>query len=183
MARVEPIQPDDLTPDGRAIFDEIAGPREGTVNGPFLVWLRSDPELTRRLNRVSDVLRVNGTLDKRFFEIAVLCIARQWESNYQWSVHSRFAQQAGLSEDAIESIRTGREPQFDADDERVVYQAMAELTAEKTISAPNYDALLALLGFEQVAELVTTAAWYGMAGTVTNAFEIEPPSGKQYFVN
>jgi len=49
------------------------------------------------MNKVGDVLRILGKLDKRLIELLILVAAREWNCDYQWVVHEAAAVKAGLS--------------------------------------------------------------------------------------
>ncbi len=177
MTRVAALVFEDLDTGRKDIYKAISGQRGGVVDGPFRAWLRANPELASRINDVAGVLRTNGKLDKRLFEVAVLCVARFWKSDYQWSAHGPLALQAGLTPDVIEAIGGGHSPSFARGEEQLTYDFTMALLTDRAVPQTLYDQVLELLGFEQMVELVTTVGWYGMAATVLNGFAIEPLAG------
>ena len=44
-------------------------------------------------------------------------------AQYEWFAHARHALEAGVSNDVIEAIRHRRKPDFERDDERLIYDA------------------------------------------------------------
>jgi 4-carboxymuconolactone decarboxylase len=157
------------------LFDEIAGPRHGTVAGPFAVWLRT-PELADSANRLGNALRLHGRLERRLFELMVLVTARHWSAQYEWSVHVPAARAAGLAEPIIDALRHRRQPDFVADDERVVYDTLTELYQTRALSQPTYDRALAAFGAETLIELITGAGFYTIAAMTINAFQYPAPN-------
>jgi 4-carboxymuconolactone decarboxylase len=177
MSRVQPLVYSELAPDTQRIYKSIAGQRGGTVDGPFRVWLRANPELASRMNDVGDTLRMKGTLDKKLFELAVLSVARFWDCNYQWSAHVPLALQVGLSREAVEDIGNRRRPNSMPDDQLLTYELAVTLLSQHAIPRAIYEAAIQLFGFEEMVELVTTIGQYSMAAIVLNAFAIEPLVG------
>lgn len=175
--RVEPIEPDKLDVQGAALYKAISGPRGGIVDGPFRVWLRANPELAAKMNDVGTVLRDKGTLDKRLFEIAVLCVARFWDARYQWAAHGRIALDLGLSQHTIDDIGRGMRPASAPPDEQAIFDLATSLLERKSIPEDLYDRVIALIGFEGMVELVTTIGQYSLAAIVTNGFDIDLLSG------
>ena len=175
--RVEPIELATLDAEGQELYKAISGTRGNVVDGPFRVWLRANPELAARMNDVGAVLREAGKLDKRLFEIAVLCVARFWDARYQWAAHGPIALKLGLSQETIDAIGHGEMPASAPSDEQAVYDLSMSLLERKSIPDDLYDSVLALIGFEQMVELVTTVGQYSLAAIVTNGFDIELLSG------
>src|SRR5262245_2788315 len=84
MARVENLDPADLTPDQQRIARDIASVRS-RVGGPFAIWLRT-PAIADAANRLGTTLRHHSNVDRRLFELMVLIIARHWGAQYEWYV-------------------------------------------------------------------------------------------------
>jgi 4-carboxymuconolactone decarboxylase len=176
VSRLPPLDPSELTPLQKTLHDEIAGARSGSVGGPFAVWLRR-PEIAARANEFGNALRLDGKLDKRLFELAVLVIARHWSAQYEWFVHEEAARKVGVEDGIIEAIRHGRTPAFAGGNERVVYDFVKELTETKTVSEPTYERATAALGTDLVIELVTVIGFYTIAAMVINVFDAPVPNG------
>jgi 4-carboxymuconolactone decarboxylase len=177
VARVETLDPQSLSTEQQRIFRDIAGARGGVVRGPFAIWLRN-PALADAANRLGNVLRADGKLDKRLFELAVLIIARHWSAQYEWYVHAKHGLAAGLSPTIIVAIQERRKPALERNDEKLVYDAITELVETKTVSSQTYDRVIAALGLDLTIELFSAAGFYTMVAMVLNAFEAPVPEGK-----
>jgi 4-carboxymuconolactone decarboxylase len=177
MSRLPDLKLEDLTPEQRRIYDDIASVRHGVVRGPFPIWLRT-PELADRANQFGNVLRLHGKLDKRLFELMVLIIARHWSAQYEWYAHAPSALKAGVSAETIESIRTRRHYKSLRDDEQLVYDIVTEMIETRKLSQASYDRAFAAFGLEVLIELITAAGFYTMIAMVLNAFDAPAPSGE-----
>jgi 4-carboxymuconolactone decarboxylase len=102
---------------------------------------------------------------------------RNATAQYAWSVHEPNALKQGLSQATIDAIRARRRPDFKRDDERLIYDFVTELFADKTVSAASFERAKAAFGLEGVIEAVTCAGLYGMIGFVLNVFDIPPRPG------
>ena len=91
---------------------------------------------------------------------------------YAWSVHEPHALKEGFTQDVIDAIRAKKRPDFKRDDERLVYDFVTELLANKTVSAATFDRAKAAFGLEGLIEAVSCAGLYGMIGLVLNSFDI-----------
>ena len=178
MARVPDIAVEEMTAEQRRVYNEIGGARGGIVRGPFAIWLRN-PEVADRANQFGNVLRVNGKLDRRLFELMVIIVARHWSAQYEWFVHEKHAIEVGLSEDVVNAVRTRSKPEFAREDERVVYDTITELNETRTLSQPAYDRALAALGLDLLIELIAAAGFYTMVAMTLNAFDAPVPGGSR----
>jgi 4-carboxymuconolactone decarboxylase len=176
LARVAHLAPEEMTPQQRKLHDEIAAVRGGAVGGPFAIWLRT-PAIADNANRLGNALRLDGTLDRRLFELAVLVVARHWSAQYEWHVHAEAAATAGLSPELIESIRTRSTPSFSRPEEAIVHAVSWELLQSQTLSTETYSKAVEVLGLDQVIELVTVLGFYTTAALMLNAFEVAVPGG------
>ena len=178
MSRLPVLQLQDLTAEQKRIYDEIARVRNGVVRGPFPIWLRN-PELADRANQLGNVLRMQGKLEKRLFELMVLIVARHWSAQYEWFSHAKSALNSGLSPEIVDAIQSNRRPESLREDEQLVYEIISELVDTRTLSQPSYDRALATLGLDLLIELITAAGFYTMIAMVLNAFDAPVPSGER----
>jgi 4-carboxymuconolactone decarboxylase len=174
MSRVADLKSDELSAEQKRVHDEIAGPRAGAVRGPFAVWLRT-PKIADVANHFGNALRVEGKLDKRLFELAILVVARHWSAQYEWFVHEKDALAAGVPSEVIEAVRHRRVPSFARTDEKLVYDIVNELHDTRTISQASYDRAVAALGLDLFIELITTVGFYTTAAMMINAFDAPVP--------
>ncbi|HEX9145413.1 MAG TPA: carboxymuconolactone decarboxylase family protein [Candidatus Binatia bacterium] len=178
MSRLPVLQLQDLTAEQKRIYDEIARVRNGVVRGPFPIWLRN-PELADRANQFGNVLRMQGKLEKRLFELMVLIVARHWSAQYEWFSHAKAALNAGLSPEIVDAIQNSRRPESLREDEQLVYEIISEIVDTRTLSQPSYDRALAALGLDLLIELITAAGFYTMIAMVLNAFDAPVPGGER----
>ena len=176
MSRLPALTPDQLSPEQKRLHDEIAGPRGGSVGGPFALWLRV-PRIAEAANRMGNSLRLEGKLDRRLFELAILVIARHWGAQYEWFVHEKAALAAGLGSDVVEALRHNKAPRFAHSDEQLVYDVVRELQETRTLGQASFERALAALGPDLVIELVSVIGFYTTAAMMINAFAAPVPGG------
>ena len=176
MSRLPEIDRDKLSPQHQAAYDEILRVR-GQVRGPFAIWLTS-PELCQRALSLQDWFPTRGKLDRRLLELMILVLARQATAQFAWFVHEPHAARLGVKQSIIEAIRERRAPDFDKEDERLVYDITLELDRSRTLSKATYDRGIAMLGAEQMVELVSAVGFYVMVAMTLNTFEAPVPTGK-----
>ena len=175
MSRVPPLDPAALTDEQQRVAGLIAGARKN-VRGPFTIWLRN-PTLAEHANAFGVALRDSKVLDRRLFELAVITVCRAFTVQYAWSSHAPAAEAAGVSPEVIAAIRDNRRPDFQREDERIVYDAAAELMDTKELSQATYDRAVAQFGVEGTVDLVSTVGYYAMVGIFLKSFDVPTPTG------
>jgi 4-carboxymuconolactone decarboxylase len=177
MARIDPIPPDQMTEEQRAVDAEIAAKRTGgNARGPFALWLR-DPELARRADAFGSYVRSSTSVPRRLSELAILTVARHWTAQYEWFAHARYVEKVGLDPAIAEAIRTRKTPDIAKDDEKAVYALTMELCEDRTITDETYARALDLFGEQMVLELVTIIGFYTMVAVVLVSFRVDIPDG------
>lgn len=174
MARISPVDPNQMNEEQRRVHDEIVqGPR-GRVQGPYRVLLKS-PEVASRMQRVGEYLRFGSILSARIRMLAVLVTARAWTAQYEWQVHVPQALEAGLDEKVIDEIAARKRPSDLKPDESVIYNFCTELQDTKRVSEPTYRDALELLGEQGVVELTILNGYFTAVAMTLNVFEVEVP--------
>jgi 4-carboxymuconolactone decarboxylase len=176
MSRLPALTPDQLSPEQKRVHDEIAGARSGSVRGPFAFWLRI-PRIADAANQLGNSLRLEGKLDRRLFELAILVIARHWSAQYEWFVHEKAALAAGVSREVVEAVRQRQVPSFSRSDEQLAYQVVDELQQTRMLSQASFERAHAALGADQLIELVSVIGFYTTAAMMINAFDADVPGG------
>ena len=175
--RIRPIDPLNLSPLQRAIYDEVASGPRGQVRGPLAVWLHQ-PAFASCAQRLGAYCRYETSLPARLSELAVLCIAACWSSEFEWWAHKPIALRAGISEDVFEALRTGRKPDFGLEDESLVYDFVDDLMTNRKVADAHYIHATRLFGDAGVVDLVGIVGYYTLISMTINVFEIGLPHGQ-----
>jgi 4-carboxymuconolactone decarboxylase len=175
-----------LDADQRAVYDAItSGPRaqgpqlfqlrdgQGRLEGPFNAFL-TRPRLGAALQALGAAVRYQGELSDRAREIAVLVVARHWDSAFERYAHEPIARTAGLTAEELRGLRTG---QFDVlpPDEALVAEVTAELAATGDLTEPAYKAAVEALGAGGVFELTTLTGYYATLALQLRVFRVPLP--------
>jgi 4-carboxymuconolactone decarboxylase len=181
MPRLQPVEVSNLTPEQRKVHDAIASGPRGGVRGPFLALLHV-PKLADRVQHLGELLRYETSLGRRLSELAIIVTARGLRCDYEWFAHARIAAEAGLPAEAIEAIRTDKDPGLTDPKERLVYQFARELVTNQRVSDATYDAFTQAFGAVGAVELAAMVGYYTMIAMTLNAHAIMPP-GNPPFAN
>lgn len=144
----------------------IAGPRKG-VYGPFVPLLRS-PVLLDRVAKLGEYLRFESVLGAAVREFAICVASRHVGNQFEWVMHAPLAIAAGVSADAIESLRLGARPTGLSGELEAVLDFTRELLHTHGASEPTYASALAQFGEPGVVELTTLVGYFVMVSWVMN---------------
>src|SRR6476619_5394479 len=133
MTRYRDITPAEMTRAQRRVHDLIIAGRRGRFGGPFQLLIRA-PEICEHAAPLGEYLRWGTSLPDRLSELAIITTARFWRAQYAWCAHAPLAEPAGVPAAAIEAIRTGGTPVFEAADEKLVYRVCQELFRMQRLS-------------------------------------------------
>ncbi len=176
MSRVPYLTRDDLPPDKRDLYDQIAAHR-GHVARPFEALLNS-PDVASRVAMIGEQLRyVSPTISSDVREIVTLTTARILKCQYVWTHHCDSARQAGVREEVVEAIRDGASPRRLLPKEGVFVQFTLELLEDKRVRDATYSAIEHLLGRQGAVELIVLVGYYSMLCLAINALEIDLEEG------
>ena len=177
--RFRPLTWDEMTPAQRTMIEHLlAGPRSGTLEGPFNVQLRS-PEMGDLAQQFGAATRFATTVPRKLYELAIILTARHWTAQFEWTAHKRGALQAGLSPAVVDAVAVGRRPSAMARDEEVVYNFASELLDTKQVSDGTFEAAKQLLGERGVVDLIHVMGWYGTVSMLLNVDRYPLPDGQQ----
>jgi 4-carboxymuconolactone decarboxylase len=179
MSRLQPVEPSSLTPEQRAVYDAIASGPRGGVRGPFLALLHV-PELANRIQHLGELVRYRTSLGRKLSELAIIVTAHGLNCPYEWFAHAKLGAEAGLPAEAIEAIRTNRDPGFTEPKERLVYRFARELITDKRVSDTTYDAVTQTFGTVGAVELAGMVGYYAMLAMTLNAHAILPPGNPPF---
>ncbi len=174
--RFTPLTWDEMTPEQRALIDNVlAGPR-GNLGGPFNVLLRS-PATGDKLQDFGASMRFLDSMPTALRELAIVVTARHWKSEYEWQAHARAAAQAGIDAEAIRAIRDGRRPEKLGRDEAAVYEFSTELLRTHEVSDATFAAAREVLGERALVDLMALMGYYQTVAMMLNVDRHPLPAG------
>ena len=160
MARVPYVAREELDADGQTIYDRIREDRGAADVGLQFRALLHSPEAAGHLTSMGATLRFKSAMPEDLKELAIILVAREWDSGIEWTGHSVAAARAGISDDAIEGIRTGKAPGCLDGVQADIARFVQQMTREKDVSDENFEAVRAALGDRGVVDLTMTVSYY-----------------------
>ncbi|MEO6570955.1 MAG: carboxymuconolactone decarboxylase family protein [Ilumatobacteraceae bacterium] len=186
MARLPPLTRSELDPDQLQLWDALTENRGGGVElvdehgglvGPFNSWLYV-PKIGRRLSSLGAHLRFGTSIPRHLAEIAICTVGAHWRSEFEFWAHAPMAIDHGVEPAVIEALRSGADPVFDTDEERLVHQVATQLLNDRRVDDATYAGTRTLLGEAGMVELVALIGYYCLISMLLNLFEVPLPAGE-----
>ena len=183
MSRIEILTPARLTPEQRAVYDEIlGGPRgagpglvdgSGGLIGPFNAMLYA-PGVGSALQALGAAVRYRTALSGRVREMAVLAVAAALDCEFEWHAHEGIARKAGVTDAVIEALRSGAEVPVSDEVERASLDVVRALLARADLDDGEFDGARARLGEAALVELSTLVGYYSLLALQLRIFRVSP---------
>lgn len=155
-----------------------AGPRGPNVSlgGPFGCYLHA-PEAGDVIQHFAAFFRFKTRLPKRLSEFAILTVGRLWKAQFEFYIHAREAEEAGVKPETIRALKAGRAPTKAPKDERAIYDFVQELHRKRRVSDRTYARVHAFLGDAGMVEFVGILGCYTLVSMVLDTFRVPLPDG------
>jgi 4-carboxymuconolactone decarboxylase len=186
VSRIPKYRPEELDDERRALYDAIAGgPRasggspfrltdaHGGLEGPFNAMLLQ-PALGTALQALGSAVRYETALTGRAREIAILVVARVWDSAFERHAHEAVGRVVGLSPAELAALRDRHaEPVTDLH-ERLVQDTTTALAERGDLTDDEYAAARDGLGLPLLFELTTLVGYYATLALQLRVFRVAP---------
>jgi 4-carboxymuconolactone decarboxylase len=167
-----------LTEAQKPVVERLAKSVRNGLGGPFDIMLRS-PGMAHGMVELFEYYRFHTKLPPRLKEFAILILAREWTAQFEWFAHKPAAEKAGLSATIIEELRLGKRPPAMLEDEAAIYNLATALIREHTVGDAAFDKARALLGDEQLVDLISLLGEYMKVALLLNAGRVGVPDGNE----
>ncbi len=174
--RYQPPRADQFSDAQTQVAKEITSGLRGEIPGPLNMWLRR-PTLADRAQKLGEYCRYQTALPADLVEIAILCVARFWSSEFEWNAHKRIALEKGVSPELIESIRNREKPNWETANQALVFEFSNSLLSERNVEDELYEKSVAAFGIDSVVDLVGILGYYSFISMTINVFDVPLPEG------
>jgi 4-carboxymuconolactone decarboxylase len=175
--RMPPVAETAYTAAQKLAQEDFVATRKVGFSGPWNVFIRS-PELLTHAQRMGEYLRYRCTIAGRLSELTILIVARHWTQDFEWGAHRKHALKAGVAEETIAAIGDGRRPQNLTDDESAVYEFVAEVLHNRSVSDATYAVAFKRFGETGVIDLCGIVGYYQLLALTMNVARVSPPAGE-----
>jgi alkylhydroperoxidase family enzyme len=175
MARVRLNETNDLPEDHRWLFERIE--KGGGLLNIYRAMSHS-PEALRRFMKLGSYFLMEGKLDPKLRELAILKAGAVCGAPYEYAQHVAFGRRAGLSDDQIRAIPDPHSRLFEPR-EMAVLAFAGELSAASQVTDATWDAAASFLNDEEMVELTMVTGFYNMVSRILNALRVDIDPGAQ----
>lgn len=185
--RLPPLVPEALSPELRAVHDEIAllvantqgriviHNAQGALIGPFPAMLHF-PQFGVPALLFQRTLSAEARLPKTVREVAILTVGAAFGARYELYAHEITAADVGLSQSQIATLAAGGRPSDLSDQETIAHDVARVLASGHILPTSTYDLALEVLGRHGLGELVFLVGGYGLIAMLLNAFDVPVPN-------
>jgi 4-carboxymuconolactone decarboxylase len=178
MARVPYVNREDLDVEGQKIYDQIRKDRGAPEVGRQFRALLNSPKAAGYLTSLGAQLRFHTSMPENLKELAIILVAREWNSGIEWTGHAVLAAKTGVSPESIEAIRTRCAPAALTGEEATIARFVHEMLRYKQVSDETFAAAHAMLGDRGVVDLTLTVAYYSAVALAQIALKPEMEPGR-----
>ena len=178
MARVPYVDREQMDAEGQEIYDRIRRDRNSQTVGLQFRAMLHNPRAAGFLTSMGAQLRFQSAMPDDLKELAIIVLAREWNSDIEWTAHAALAAKAGVAAETIEAIRTQKEPTGLGASQQVIVRFVHELLRGKALSDETFAAAQKLLGTRGVVDLTLTCSYYTAINLAQIAFKPEMEPGR-----
>jgi len=172
LSRLPPASAQDLDEEGRKLLASRPEVKPGP--GPTHVTNYSPRE--RNLGIPSGV---NSPVGPRYFQLAVLIIAREIDQQYEWSAHEPAGLRQGLEQSVIDVVKHNRDVAGLTDKDATLITFGRTLYREHRVSSELWQKMVGHFGRQQTVQLMMIMGDYFRVGFMMNAIDQHlPPERK-----
>jgi 4-carboxymuconolactone decarboxylase len=168
----------DLDEDGKRAFDRASTPGKTIVGlrGPSGIHLYS-PKTVDAHNVMNQYLRFQ-VFDAKTREIAILTVAREMDSQFEWAAHEPEALKEGVSQQIIDIIKYRKSTQGIDKTYAAIIELGRQIFRDHKVTSAAFARVKALLPPNKLVELVLLMGNYAATAALLCAFDMQVPEGK-----
>ena len=172
LSRLPPVTPADLDEEGQRLL--AARPNFTPGPGPTHITIYSPRERSLGIPTGAD-----SPVGARYFQLAVLIIAREIDQQYEWSAHEPAALRQGLEPAVIDVVRYDRDVTGLSDKDATLITFGRTLYREHRVSSALWDEMIGHFGRQQTVQLMMIMGDYFRVGFMMNAVDQHLPPGRE----
>ena len=172
---------EDMDEEGKKVYDFLVDPESQTLaglTGPRGFYLYS-PKAGQHLSQANTYLRFESGLDPQVRELAILVIAREMRSQFEWTMHEPVAREVGLEPAAIEVVRDNKSPQNLTEKNALIIRFGRELVREPKLSSETFSQVAQAFGEEELVTLTLLMGNYMRTALLLRAVDMQIPLDRE----
>ena len=178
LSRLPPVQRADLDEEGKRIWDALSGANKSIpATGPSAVTMHS-PRAAEPIYALNQYLR-KTVAGARYFELAALIAAREFDQQYEWSAHEPAAVRAGAEQSVVDAIKFNRGLNGVPEKDAALIRLGRAIFRDHKVSSEVWAQMERLFGRQGAVELTMVMADYAMAGFILTAVDQQLPPDRK----
>jgi len=173
LSRLPPVTREDLDEEGQKLLAQrpaTAQPGPGPGNAG---------SYSPRERSLGTPTGVNSPVGPRYFQLAVLIMAREIDQQYEWSAHEPAGLKQGLEQSVIDVVKYGRDVKGLTDKDATLITFGRTLYREHKVSSELWQKMIGHFGRQHTVQLMMIMADYFRVGFMMNATDQHlPPERK-----
>jgi 4-carboxymuconolactone decarboxylase len=180
-ARLPLPKREDLPDEAKALYDYFADPGSGSyvgLRGPGGLRLHS-PAVALAMQPLNRYLRRDSGIPRPVRELSILVVARELDSQFEWTAHEPEALEEGVPPEVIEIVKYRRPADHLPEREAVIIRLGREIFGAHRVTPETYASALALFGRRMLVDLVSVMGNYAATAALLCAFDMQVHEGKE----
>jgi 4-carboxymuconolactone decarboxylase len=177
--RLPLLKREQLDEAGKRAFDRASTPGKTIVglHGPAGIHLYSTPTVDAH-NTLSSYLRYQAGFDPKVREVAILSVAREMDSRFEWAAHEPEALQVGVPADVIDVIKHRKSTQGLDETYAAIIELGRQVLGDHKVTSAAFARVKALFEPTQLVQLVMLMGLYTSTAILLAAFDMQVSEGK-----
>jgi hypothetical protein len=172
LSRLPPPSPQDFDEEGKKLL--AARPDFKAAPGPGHVTIYSPRERT-----LGTPTGVDSPVGPRYFQLAVLIIAREIDQQYEWSSHEPAGRKQGLEQSVIDVVKHDRPVAGLSDKDATLITFGRTLYREHRVSSELWAKMIGHFGRQHTVQLMMIMGDYFRVGFMMNAADQHLPPTRE----
>src|SRR5215469_1904220 len=172
LSRLPPVTAGDLDEEGQRLLAARTNFTPGP--GPNHVTIYSPRE--RDLGIPSGE---KSPVGPRYFQLAVLIIAREIDQEYEWSAHEPAGRRQGLEQAVIDVVKYNRDVAALSDKDATLITFGRALFREHRVSSELWEKMVSRFGRQRTVQIMMIMGEYFRVGFMLNAVDQRLPPGRE----
>jgi alkylhydroperoxidase family enzyme len=184
--RLPLIAPTDLTPEQKALYDDMrkgiasnfnafkAVRDDGALMGPWNPWLH-EPGIGKAIWDLTLAMTANATLADDVRQIVILVVGARFDAAYEIYAHIAVAEHEGMRLDRLATLVADLKPTDLSKEESVAFDVAYKLVRGGTLPELLYRLALDTFGQQGTNEMIYLVGLYSLVSMTLNGFNVPVP--------
>jgi hypothetical protein len=172
LSRLPPVTADDLDEAGKQLLAKSPAVKPGPGPGHLTSY-------SPRERSLGIPTGVDSPVGPRYFQLAVLIIAREIDQQYEWTAHEPAGLKQGLEQSVIDVVKYNRDVKGLADKDATLITFGRTLYREHRVSSELWQKMIGHFGRQQTVQLMMIMGDYFRVGFMMNAVDQQLPPDRK----